>query len=133
MSTKWNIFLIKLRAFNLHFLSFCKLKFFAKRKNVATIFETLVIPWHFLHDAYSQVGSQTAGRGSNLAWGILLVNVLSSWFSGFVWFILSYRCSNWPLKNLSKLTPFAGGPRDLPHKFHLYLIIIIFISWNRQE
>ena len=27
------------------------------------------------------------------------------------------------IKNLSKLAPFAGGPWDLPHKFHLYLII----------
>ena len=26
------------------------------------------------------------------------------------------------IKNLSKLTPFAGGPWNLPHKFHLYLI-----------
>ena len=27
------------------------------------------------------------------------------------------------IKNLSKLAPFAGEPWDLPHKFHLYLII----------
>ena len=29
------------------------------------------------------------------------------------------------IKNLSKLAPFSGGPWDLPHKFHLYLIDII--------
>ena len=27
------------------------------------------------------------------------------------------------IKNLSKLPPFVGGPWNLPHKFHLYLII----------
>ena len=26
------------------------------------------------------------------------------------------------IKNLSKLAPFAGGPWNLPHKFHLFLI-----------
>ena len=26
------------------------------------------------------------------------------------------------IKNLSKLAPIAGGPWNLPHKFHLYLI-----------
>ena len=31
-------------------------------------------------------------------------------------------------KNLSKLAPSAGGPWDLSHKFHLYLIFI-FVFW----
>ena len=26
------------------------------------------------------------------------------------------------IKNLSELAPFAGGPKNLLHKFHLYLI-----------
>ena len=30
--------------------------------------------------------------------------------------------SQLPIKNLFQLAPFAGGPCDLPHKFHLYLI-----------
>ena len=30
------------------------------------------------------------------------------------------------LKNLFKLAPFAGRPWNLPHKFHLYLIWIIY-------
>ena len=34
------------------------------------------------------------------------------------------------IKNLSKLAPFAGGPWDLPHKFHLYLIIRNFIYFT---
>ena len=32
------------------------------------------------------------------------------------------------IKNLSKLAPFAGEPWDLPHKFHLYLIVIPHIK-----
>ena len=28
------------------------------------------------------------------------------------------------IKNLSKLSPFPGGPRNLPTKFHLYLILV---------
>ena len=35
-----------------------------------------------------------------------------------------YRWPNWQLKNLSKLTPFARGPWNSPHKFHLYLIYL---------
>ena len=38
------------------------------------------------------------------------------------------------IKNLSKLAPFAGGPWNLPHKFHLYLLIILLLkkktSWH---
>ena len=30
------------------------------------------------------------------------------------------------IKNLSKLAPFAGGPWNLPHKFHLYIIDITY-------
>ena len=30
------------------------------------------------------------------------------------------------IKNLSKLAPFTGGPWNLPHKVHLYLIYIYF-------
>ena len=32
------------------------------------------------------------------------------------------------IKNLSKLEPFAWGPWNLAHKFHLYLIIYIIIQ-----
>ena len=31
-------------------------------------------------------------------------------------------------KSLSKLAPFAGGPWNLPHKYHLYLIYIFGID-----
>ena len=31
------------------------------------------------------------------------------------------------IQNLFKLAPVAGGPWNLPHKFHLYLIIIIIL------
>ena len=38
------------------------------------------------------------------------------------------------IKNLSKLAPFAVGPLDLLHKFHLYLINIIqFLFQNVQN
>ena len=30
------------------------------------------------------------------------------------------------IKNLSKLAPFEGGPWNLPHKFHLYLIAFTY-------
>jgi hypothetical protein len=32
--------------------------------------------------------------------------------------------TNGPFKKISKFALFAGGPWDLPHKFHLYLIFI---------
>ena len=36
------------------------------------------------------------------------------------------------IKNLSKLAPFAGGgPRNLPHKFHLYLIVLFWQETKR--
>ena len=48
--------------------------------------------------------------------------------------------SSWPEveievanKNLSKLAPFAGGPWDLPHKFHLYLIVIDNYNCNLYQ
>ena len=31
------------------------------------------------------------------------------------------------IKNVSKLAPFAGGPWNLPYKFHLYLINFHYI------
>ena len=34
-----------------------------------------------------------------------------------------YKWTLSSFKNLSKLAPFAGGPWNLPNKFHLYLII----------
>ena len=45
------------------------------------------------------------------------------WVSVTLWL-----CDSVSIKNLSKLAPFAVGPWNLPHKFHLYLIKFLLIT-----